>query len=331
VNKLTGGHKRTAFVLASEIQALAADFGIERLGFLTLTFADHVTDIREAQRRFNSLNSNVLKARYRRAIGVWERQNNRRIHFHLVVVLSADIRTGFDFAGIAKRDYRSASPALRAEWAFWRQTARSYGFGRTELLPVKSTAEGIARYVGKYVSKHIGERSESDKGARVVRFIGYKPGDRKFCSRFAWNTDNSWLWRQKVQAFSARHGLWSYRHLTQIFGKRWAFFLCESILATELSAKVAFPSMEMGLRELDTRTARALGTLSVSHPLASKDGRIYAIACPDETQRVKFRPSGRGAGAFSGESGHKSLSLPADFDVRPCNCPLCSALANAPF
>jgi hypothetical protein len=331
VNKLTGGHKRTAFVLASEIQALAADFGIEKLGFLTLTFADLVTDIREAQRRFNSLNSNVLKRRYRRAIGVWERQKSGRIHFHLVVVLSDDIRTGFDFAGIAKRDYHSASSFLRSEWAFWRNTAPSYGFGRTELLPVKSTAEGIARYVGKYVSKHIGEREESDKGARVVRFIGYKPGERKFCSRFAWNTDNSWLWRQKVKAFSARHGLWSYRHLTQIFGKRWAWFLADSIMATELSAKVAYPSEEIGLRELNSRTSRSLAAIKFNLVSSAQVAGRCAIAHLSETQGVKIRPSGRGAGAFSGGSGHKSLPLPADYDFKPCGCPLCVAVASEPF
>ena len=34
-----------------------------------------------------------------------------RIHFHLVVVLEADIRTGFDFEALKRADYRSASPA----------------------------------------------------------------------------------------------------------------------------------------------------------------------------------------------------------------------------
>ncbi len=88
--------------------------------------------MREAARRFNSLNTHVIRARYRRAIGVWERQASGRLHLHLVVVLDADIRSGFDFAAIAERDYRSANRSLRAEWAFWRVTAPKYGFGRTE-------------------------------------------------------------------------------------------------------------------------------------------------------------------------------------------------------
>jgi hypothetical protein len=64
--------------------------------------------------------------------------------------------------------YRSASDYLRREWKFWRVTAPKYGFGRTELLPIKRTAEGVASYVAKYIAKHIGQRLPADKGARLV-------------------------------------------------------------------------------------------------------------------------------------------------------------------
>jgi len=37
-NVLTGEHKRSAFVLAAEIMALAKEFGLACLGFFTLTF-----------------------------------------------------------------------------------------------------------------------------------------------------------------------------------------------------------------------------------------------------------------------------------------------------
>ena len=134
INVLTGGHKRSAFVLATEIMGLANDFGLKRLGFLTLTFSDRVQDLKEANRRFNNLNRRVLKARYRRAVVVTERQQSGRVHFHLLVVLGADIRSGVDFAAIARRDYRSANPALRAEWAFWRKTARLYCERRRYLI-----------------------------------------------------------------------------------------------------------------------------------------------------------------------------------------------------
>lgn len=241
LNILTGAHKRTAFVVAYEIEWLVREFGIERIGFFTLTFKDNVTDLREAQRRFRSLRAHVIAKRYERAIGVWERHKSGRIHFHLVVVLKEDIRRGADFEAFKRKDYRSANSALRTEWAFWRTTCPKYGFGRHELMPVKSNAEGIARYVGKYISKHVGQRLAQDKGARVVRFIGYKPGTRKASSRFSWNTINGWLWRQKVSAYLKRVGVADLGQLKIFYGHRWAYHLRGEILGETLEDK-AFPS-----------------------------------------------------------------------------------------
>jgi hypothetical protein len=226
-----------ALVLAEEIQNLARDFGLERLGFLTLTFADPVKNIREAQRRFNSLNTHVLKARYSRAVAVVERQKSGRLHYHLVVVASADIKTSCDFEAIERGDYRSANKNLRAEWSFWRHTAPKYRFGRTELLPVRSSAEGIARYVGKYVSKHVDQREVCDKGARIVRFIGFKPGERRASARFSWGTKGGREWRQKLAIFAGKVGIANYEQLAGLFGPRWAYYLCNAICETRVPSE----------------------------------------------------------------------------------------------
>jgi hypothetical protein len=276
VNVLTGGHKRSAFCLAFEIMQLAKEFGIERLGFLTLTFADPVLELKEANRRFNSLNTHVLKRRYRRAVVVPERQKSRRLHFHLLVVLDADIRTGVDFEASKRRDYRSAGSALRAEWSFWRKTAPAYRFGRTELLPIRSTAEGIARYVGGYIGKHIRERAETDKGARLVRYLGYEPGQRKTSCRFGWNTVNGWLWRHKLASFASRNGARDTDGLAKIFGPRWAYYLQAQILQESLHE---FPS-----------EAHACGSLNMQYPRA----RVAAIqAAYDFYERRKGRTFNR--------------------------------------
>jgi hypothetical protein len=214
--------------LAWEIVALAREYGLEHLGFLTLTFADLVLELKEANRRFNT---GVLKGRYKRAVAVPERQESGRLHFHLLAVLDADIRSGCDFEAFQRKDYRSAPAALRSEWAFWRATAPRYGFGRHELLPVRSTADGISRYVGSYIGKHVRLRSESDKGARLVRYLGYGPGDRKASCRLGWNTDNAWLWRHKLAAFAGRVGARDTADLKTLFGPRWAYWLYESIMA----------------------------------------------------------------------------------------------------
>jgi hypothetical protein len=217
---------KSAVALTWNVKALADRYGIERLGFLTLTFADHVTDAREAQKRFNSLATRILRQRYAGYIRVVERQKSGRIHYHLLVVLNDDIRTGFEFAGIARHDYRSASVALREEWSFWRETAKAYGFGRTELLPIRSTDIAIARYVGKYISKHVAAREKRDKGIRLVE---YSRGARVASTRYQFMTAGAALWRLQLEAFARivaeQNGLQEvvFSDLAVLLGARWAY------------------------------------------------------------------------------------------------------------
>lgn len=257
---LGGSHRRMAFVLAEEIILMAKKFGLENIGFLTLTFADQVREMKEAQRRFHSLSTHVLQERYERATANVERQASSRLHFHLVVVVGKDIRTGFKFEDLDKyedlRRYQSANPALKAEWKFWRKTGPKYGFGRHELLPIKSSAEGIGRYVGKYVGKHIGQRDERDKGARLVRFIGYGPGDRKVSARFAWNSTGGWLWRAKVKVWAKSLGIDNEDVLKERCGPRWAWRFRGEIEATRIDG--VLPSREAAERAFDMETPAGL-------------------------------------------------------------------------
>jgi hypothetical protein len=211
---------------------LALVYGLENLGFLTLTFRDHVTCAREAQRRLNSLLSGVLRKRYRDYICAMERMESGRIHFHLLIVLDHDIRTGANFQQFKEQVYRSASPALRQEWAFWRKTAPLYRFGRTELMPIKSTTEALSKYVGKYVAKHIGKRLLEDKGVRLIRMSS---GARVGTTRFAWNSPAAWVWRKKAQLFGLRNGCLNTDDLKEKFGRRWAYQCYEAIMRQELT------------------------------------------------------------------------------------------------
>ena len=62
--KLSTQHRKSAFILKESVQGLADRFPLEHLGFLTLTFRQHITDPKEAQRRLNSLLTAVIKPRY---------------------------------------------------------------------------------------------------------------------------------------------------------------------------------------------------------------------------------------------------------------------------
>lgn len=224
--------RRTALALQLNVEAMCERHGIEQVGFLTLTFAEHILDSKEAQRRMNSLTTHVLRPRYGNTIRVIERQKSGRIHYHLLVAVGKDIRTGCDFKEFEAGDYRSAPPALRHEWSFWRATARKYGFGRTELLPVRSSQQAIGRYVGKYIGKHIEQREARDKHVRLVSYTGEKLAS----TRFAWASKGATKGRQKMGAFihmlhdSGAIDEATTKAMRKRFGPRWCWYWRDSIL-----------------------------------------------------------------------------------------------------
>ena len=255
---LSTSSRKSAFILRDSVAQMAEKYGINNIGFLTLTFADHVICHREAQKRLNSLISNVIKKKYPDYIGCVERQKSGRIHYHLLLAMPCDIRTGFDFDAAKKRDYKSANDNLRKEWSFWRKKSKAYRFGRTEILPVKTNMEAMAKYVGKYISKHMEERHLSDKGARLVR---YSRGARAGTTRFMFVSPGSKHWRVKVAAFCQLleksfpdRNIKTMDDLTEQFGPKWAYNNRAFILAIPLF----LPS------PLETKTS---GIVRISHSM----------------------------------------------------------------
>lgn len=202
LNEFSTSYKKSSTALELNVRQFIEVFGLNKVGFLTLTFADEVQDVKEAQRRFHSLRTNFLKKHFSHYIAVYERTKRGRIHFHLIVNTREDIRRGLDFQKISSGDYRSANPALRHLWQILRENVHKYGFGRTELLPVKTNSKGIARYVAKYISKHINSRLPEDKGYRLVRTSIDKKSLWKIAnSNFAFVSKGSRIWRQKLQVW----------------------------------------------------------------------------------------------------------------------------------
>lgn len=230
----SAAHRKAAYALTLNVLWLIERHGLERIGFLTLTFARHIVNYKDAQKALHSLMTGILKKRYPEYIIVMERMDSGRIHYHLLVVVAEDIRTGFDFAAVKRGVYHTATAYLRSEWAFWRRMAPKYGFGRTELLPIKKTAKGVAKYVGKYIGKHIGQRLPEDKGARLVR---YSKGCNRAGVRFSWVSPGAFMWRSKLGTFSRMLGLNPDNHkefLKEWFGKNWVYVLRPLIEAVKL-------------------------------------------------------------------------------------------------
>lgn len=263
--QLPGSARKMAEVVRLEVERLARNYGLERLGFLTLSFVDAVYSIREAQRRYHSLLTNFLSANFGGGIVVWERFNHG-IHFHLLVVCDEDIKTGFDFEAVKRRDYRSVCPWLRAMWATLRVVLPEYGrpeigepgFGRHELLPIRTEAEAVGRYLGKYISKHLECKLDIDRGAKIVRFFGCARVGRVASAQFAWANGRSYIWRLGVGAF-AEHFRVTWSDLSRIGGARWAFHLGRAIF-------------DRGLREF----VKGGGAIECKIPLAE----IGGVACP---------------------------------------------------
>lgn len=232
---LTGPRKKVAATLTENIRYLCEKHGIERIAFFTLTFADHVTDPKEAQRRLHSLTAGVLNERYPHRIRVFERQKSGRIHYHFVVVVPDDIRAGVDPEAIAQGDYKTANSALRREWAFWHKTCKKYGFGRHNLQPVKSSHDALALYVGKYIGKGFQFRDEQDKGVRLVAYSG--DARHMVCKHTALAKYPN-EWRAKVCTFVRQMAeMYPHRRIRDTddiafhFGKRWAYKWRDYILA----------------------------------------------------------------------------------------------------
>ena len=224
---LSGSQPKTAFALRLNAERLVREDGLNCTGFLTLTVGDYycnihgkqiprarnycpccghgkkmlfikVQDPKEAARRFDNLNRRVIRDLFKRAIAVSERHRDKGMHFHLLGSLAckADIRTGFNFDAVAKRDYRSAPTEIRAIWQMLRKTLPEYGFGRAELLPIKKTGEAVAAYVSKYIEKHVCNRLIEDRRKKLVRYIGWKTTHLK-ANEFEWDGEKARAWRGK--------------------------------------------------------------------------------------------------------------------------------------
>jgi hypothetical protein len=232
--EVTHYHKKQAFALKLEVERLIKTYGLEHIGFLTLTLPDKgVPPLDVIMRRLDNLRRRVLIVRYAESIRVLEWGTKKgRPHFHLVVVLPFDIRSGVEwgeFEGQSLVVLESVPARLREEWAFLRATLPEYGFGRHELLPVRSSSDAVSRYVGGYISKSVPHRP---KGCRIRLWglIRAHHGPRAASTRFQWHTPRTKIWRVGSRRFAQRSGLQSYEDLKLHFGPRWAWLFKDDIL-----------------------------------------------------------------------------------------------------
>ena len=239
---LTPYYKRAAHTLYSNVDRLVnLAPSVGHVAFLTLTFRDNVQDHEEAYKRFRSFNSHFLAPS--EEFGEWlcvkERQGRGAWHYHMIIHVKGDIQDGFDFDAYEKwLDVRkkgdrvpTGNKYLRSLWAELYRAVENYGFGWVfSLEPIKSNTEGLARYVGKYISKHLDQRTDQDKG---VRLVNSSRGWTKNSPRFAWYTKNAVVWRMKVEKFAEYQGCTELYQLADKLGTDWAYKYANDIMNIE--------------------------------------------------------------------------------------------------
>jgi hypothetical protein len=233
---LTGSQAKTAFALRLNCAYMVEKYGVNRSGFLTLTVGDwicpthgkqiptgrrgqcpcckkkmpfkQVFDMEKASRRLHNLLRRVLPLIFLLGIIVTERCQNGAIHFHILGVLlhDWDIRTGFNFEQVKRRNYTSVCAELRGIWAELRRVLPKYGFGRAELMPIRKTGEAVASYISKYIEKNVMNRPASDKGKKLVRYFGWGKSQLK-PNEFEWNSKGGQTWRSKMGQLAKIGGL----------------------------------------------------------------------------------------------------------------------------
>jgi len=240
VNQLQPHHKKQAAVLAWNVASLIRHApSFTHVGMLTLTVPDNCTDPKEFARRWNSFRTGYLSDSSF-FTGEWllvkERQRRGAIHAHIIVITTSDIRTGCDFKAFADESlprgqrYSSAPLVLRQIWKELRSVLPRYNFGRSELIPIKSTAEAVSFYVGKYLGKHIEHRFEEDKGMRLIEC---SKGWSKNSVKFAWNTPGSYFWRRYLAIFALLNGCSNLDDLKEKFGRRYAHKVAPYVFAMQ--------------------------------------------------------------------------------------------------
>lgn len=247
--ELSPYHLKSAYALTENVQRFCDLYGLENCGFLTLTFPDNVQCHKEASRRFNNMNRRFLSTFYGEWIWDRERQDRGAWHYHIIIQCKGDIRTGFDWEEFTtwisdyqkgkRRRLQTGNPLLRSLWSLNNNAFPRYGFGRVELLPIRSSKEAVAKYVGKYIAKQIGQRPEQDKG---VRLTGHSSGFIASKPVFSWNTEGAKKWRRNLSLFAQiACECRDYDEFLQKAPRRWAHKFRQDIMTYDRHFDEKFP------------------------------------------------------------------------------------------
>jgi len=220
---------RSYFRVTESVRLYIEAHGLQRCGFFTVTVADDCTEAKEFQRRWNSWLTGVGRELLPSGVWIRQRQRRRAWHLHAATDVGFDIRTDFPWEQVAMRHYAGVDKRLRDIWEVLRESAKSYGFGRTELLPIRATGGQAARYVGKYLAP-----GPEDVGEDRCRRFGVWGEKARVGTRFTMMSHR--IWCAKVTWLLTALGLECSEELTDLYGEKWPRLLRYSIQRLVLPA-----------------------------------------------------------------------------------------------
>lgn len=298
-------YKRAAQTLYSNVMRISKESkGIGYLAFITLTFKNNVRDHLEASRCWKSANSHWFAPNpdFGTYINTRELQEKRRMvwHYHIIAEVQEDIREGFDFPAFRewlkgnnrfKGPCPTGSPYFLRLWKELNEAVPHYGFGIINSIePIETNEEMISRYIGGYIGKTIGRRSEQQKG---VRLVNYPKGWVRNSPKFSWNTANAAEWRRKVAKFASVHGCTDFYQLSQLLGRNWAYKYLKDILNVDenhLESRID----DWRIEEDGSRISRHTGEIQTEEQRAYQDTIFKAIQNNQQQKDARLKADAAG-------------------------------------
>lgn len=213
--KLTNAQKKQIFAFKDNVQRFVKRYPSNSLGMLTLTFQQEPKTGKEANKLYDSLNTNLLSYLFLDKIKVieWGDKTNR-LHYHLIVACRGDIKTGFDYE---HKKLTSLNAKLLNILAILDEDLPKYGFGFiVDLQPIQYL-ERIANYLGNYLVKGFYSKKLADKGLRLFSF------SRKTIQstvKFSW-LGSGHPWRDNLRRFAEYADCDNLQEMKQVFGPHW--------------------------------------------------------------------------------------------------------------
>ena len=165
---------KSRYPLELNVAELFKKYGANRILFCTFTFRFKIWESEECQKRWNSLNTNILKKHFICGVVVKELHKDGGFHLHCVLVVPFEFKLHEQFwSDINNKYYARCDVNLRNLWNIVRKSAFTYGFGRIECLPARKGGQALSRYISKYLSKALLDRKLCGQKLKSVRLVNY--------------------------------------------------------------------------------------------------------------------------------------------------------------